>query len=78
MRAQIARNEAGVDGTGITVGTLSDSFACHPPAFVPGAPNSTKNEDISNDELPQRVHILSEGPCGDGSDEGRAHGAAGA
>ena len=71
MRAQIARNEAGVDGSGITVGTLSDSFACHPPALVPGAPNSTKNEDISNDELPQRVQILSEGPCGDGSDEGR-------
>ena len=71
MRAQIARDEAGVDGTGITVGTLSDSFACHPPAFVPGAPNSTKNEDISNDELPQRVQILSEGPCGNGSDEGR-------
>jgi hypothetical protein len=65
MRAQIARSEAGVNGTGITVGTLSDSFACHPPAFVPGAPTSTKNEDISNDELPQRVNILSEGPCED-------------
>jgi len=64
-------DEAGVDGTGITVGTLSDSFACHPPAFVPGAPTSTKNEDISNDELPRRVNILSEGPCGDAIDEGR-------
>ena len=40
--AQTARDEAGVDGSGITVGTLSDSFACHPPALVPGAPNSSQ------------------------------------
>ena len=72
MRAQIAREQANVNGSGITVGTLSDSFACHPDPFIPGAPTSTRHEDVSNDELPQRVQVLSEGPCSDGIDEGRA------
>jgi subtilisin family serine protease len=72
MRTQRAREQANVDGTGITVGTLSDSFACHPDPFIPGAPTSTRHEDVSNDELPQRVQILSEGSCADGIDEGRA------
>jgi subtilisin family serine protease len=72
MRTQLAREQANVNGTGITVGTLSDTFACHPDPFIPGAPTSTRHEDVSNDELPQRVQILSEGPCADGIDEGRA------
>jgi len=72
LRADVARKEAGVNGTGVTVGTLSDSFACNPPAFVPGAPTSTRHEDISNDELPSNTLVLSEGPCGDAIDEGRA------
>jgi subtilisin family serine protease len=72
MRVQAARKQANVDGTGIMVGTLSDSFACHPGPFIAGAPTSTRSEDISNDELPRRVLVLSEGPCADGIDEGRA------
>lgn len=72
MRAQVAREQANVNGSGIMVGTLSDSFACHPGPFIPGAPTSTRHEDISNDELPPRVLVLSEGPCADGIDEGRA------
>jgi subtilisin family serine protease len=72
LRANVARREAGVNGAGITVGTLSDSFACNPPPFAPGAPTSTRHEDVSNDELPDRVQILAEGPCDSGSDEGRA------
>jgi hypothetical protein len=37
LRADVARAQPGVDGSGVKVGTLSDSFACNPPAFVPGA-----------------------------------------
>ena len=65
-----ARSDFGVDGTGITVGTLSDTFACNPPSFQPGAPNSSFAEDLSNDELPTDTAILDNGPC-PGSDEGR-------
>jgi hypothetical protein len=73
MRVQAARREHGVDGRGIEVGTMSDSFACHPGPFDPGAPTSTLAEDFSNDELPRQVKILSEGPCAeDLIDEGRA------
>jgi hypothetical protein len=72
LRADLARANYDVDGTGITVGVLSDSFACNPPAFQPGAPTSTKDEDVSYDELPPIINILKDGPCPDGTDEGRA------
>ena len=72
LRADFARANYGVDGTGITVGVLSDSFACNPSAFQPGAPTSTKDQDISNDELPASITILKDGSCPDGTDEGRA------
>ena len=74
LRADVARTQGGVNGSGMTVGTLSDTFGCNPPAFVPGAPTSTLAEDISNDELPASVTILEEGPCAGGTDEGRAMG----
>jgi subtilisin family serine protease len=63
-----------VDGAGITIGVLSDSFACNPPAFLPGAPTSSTDQDVSNDELPSGITILKEGECADGTDEGRAMG----
>lgn len=73
MHVYAARRAHGVDGRGVVVGALSDSFACHPDPFIDGAPTSTLSEDYSNDELPRDVTILSEGPCGDGMiDEGRA------
>jgi hypothetical protein len=65
-----ARANAGVDGTGVKVGLLSDSIECNPPPFNPGAPNSSFDEDISNDELPTDTTILDNGAC-PGSDEGR-------
>jgi subtilisin family serine protease len=65
-----AREANGVDGSGLTVGTLSDSMNCNPPAFLPGAPNSSFAQDIANDELPADTTILDNGPC-PGSDEGR-------
>jgi hypothetical protein len=71
LNGPAARADFGVDGTGITVGTLSDTFACNPPSFQPGAPTSTFDEDVSNDELPIATTILDNGPC-PGTDEGRA------
>jgi hypothetical protein len=70
MRADLARTQNNVDGTGITVGVLSDSFACNPPAFFPGTPTSTMQQDINTGELPTQVTILEEGPC-PATDEGR-------
>ena len=61
MGADVARSTYGVDGTGIKIGILSDSFN-----FLSG-----ETADISADYLPQAsdIHILKEGF---GSDEGRA------
>ena len=72
LRANRARTRFNVNGAGVTVGVLSDSFACNPPAFQPGAPTSSKDQDVSNDELPSIVTILKDGACPDGTDEGRA------
>jgi hypothetical protein len=65
-----ARAAEHVDGTGVTVGVLSDSYACNPPAFVPGAPTSTAAEDKVTADVPENVQVLSNDPC-PASDEGR-------
>jgi Subtilase family len=70
LRADDAR-ATGLDGTGVTVGVLSDSYACNPPAFLPGAPTSTAAEDAASDDVPPNVQVLDNGPC-PGTDEGRA------
>lgn len=65
-----ARAAEHVDGTGVTVGVLSDSYACNPPAFVPGAPTSTAAQDEVSGDVPENVQVLSNGPC-PATDEGR-------
>ena len=61
--SDVARNTFNVDGTGIVVGTLSDSYNC-----LGGAAT-----DVVNGDLPTGVILLEEGPnCGTGTDEGRA------
>ena len=65
-----ARAAEHVDGTGVTVGVLSDSYGCNPPAFVPGAPTSTAAEDKVTGDVPENVQVLSNEPC-PASDEGR-------
>jgi hypothetical protein len=63
MRADIARTSVDVDGFGVTVGTLSDSFNC-----LGGAAT-----DVANGDLPAGIAVLKdETGCGSGSDEGRA------
>jgi hypothetical protein len=65
-----ARATEGVDGTGVTVGVLSDSYRCNPAAFVPGAPTSTAAQDEVTGDVPANVQVLSNGPC-PATDEGR-------
>ena len=62
MRSDEARALIGVDGTGVTVGVLSDSFNC-----LGGAATDVANGDLSP------VAVIQELPgCGGGTDEGRA------
>jgi hypothetical protein len=62
MRADVARATFGVDGTGVAVGVLSDSFDC-----LGGAAADVASGDLSP------VAVIQELPgCGGGTDEGRA------
>jgi hypothetical protein len=60
MRSDLARILFGVDGTGVTVGTLSDSFDC-----LGGAAAG-----VASGDLPAGINVLAEGPC-PAIDEGR-------
>jgi hypothetical protein len=64
------RATTGLNGTGITVGVMSDSYQCNPPPFVPGAPTTTAAQDEASQDVPPGVEVLDNGPC-PGSDEGR-------
>lgn len=60
MRTDIAKSLYGLDGSGITIGTLSDSYDC-----LGGAAG-----DVTNGDLPSGVNVLDDSQC-PGSDEGR-------
>jgi hypothetical protein len=66
MRADVARSSFGVDGTGVTVGILSDSFD-----YLGGAA-----ADVASGDLPSGINVLKDlprdGSAADGIDEGRA------
>jgi subtilisin family serine protease len=75
LRADLARRESGVNGRGIRVGVLSDSYDCAPGAFEPGAPFTRAAQDVANGDLPRNVLVLKDlapAPSDDCSDEGRA------
>ena len=62
LRADTARATFGLDGAGVMVGVLSDSYSC-----LPGAAGDIANNDLSP------VVVLQEDPgCSSGTDEGRA------
>lgn len=61
MGTDLLRTVLGVDGTGITVGTMSDSFNCLGGAAA----------DVTSNDLPAGINNLSEGPCATSNDEGR-------
>jgi len=65
------RNNPAIDGTGVRIGVLSDSFGCEPPPFNPGAPTSTVAADKANGELPSDVVVAADN-CSGNIDEGRA------
>ncbi|UCC65461.1 MAG: S8 family serine peptidase, partial [Anaerolineae bacterium] len=71
MNADDARATWGVDGTGATVGTLSDSYDCAP------APITDAATDVANGDLPAGIVVLDDTYCPGpayrpASDEGRA------
>jgi Subtilase family len=69
LNADTARSTTGLDGTGVTLGLMSDSYNCNPPAFIPGAPTATAAQDLASQDVPA-VQVLDNGTC-PGSDEGR-------
>jgi len=61
--SDVARSNFGVDGTGVVIGTLSDSYNCLGDAAA----------DVASNDLPSGVLVLAEETdCISGSDEGRA------
>ncbi|HZF25515.1 MAG TPA: hypothetical protein VEZ88_04590 [Steroidobacteraceae bacterium] len=73
LNSDLARARFGVDGTGITVGAMSDSFNCTTGPLLPGQMHTTAEQDVANGDLPAGVVVLKEDPtCNDGNDEGRA------
>ena len=75
MRSDVARAQFGVDGTGVRVGVLSDSFDCAPGPFATGQNFTRAGQDAVNGDLPLGVRVLADLhtiPDGECSDEGRA------
>jgi subtilisin family serine protease len=75
MRTDTVRQRFGVNGRGVKVGVMSDSYDCAPGAFAEGAPFTRAAEDIANNDLPRNVTVLkdlSATPSDDCADEGRA------
>ncbi len=70
MRTDEVRALTGFDGTGITVGVLSDTFSCTTGPIGPNGWTSTA-QDIANGDLPANVTILSDPPYNGCIDEGR-------
>jgi hypothetical protein len=64
LRAAAARSSYGVDGSGVTVGVISDSFNC----------KGGYASDVGTGDLPSNVNVLQDiATCaGQGQDEGRA------
>ena len=63
IRADVTRTAFGIDGSGVMVGTLSDSYDCL----------GTAADGIASRDLPAGTLILEEGPCiWSATDEGRA------
>jgi len=75
MRSDLARSQFGVDGTGVRVGVLSDSFDCAPGPFASGQSFTRAGQDAVNGDLPLGVRVLADlhtAPDSECTDEGRA------
>lgn len=73
MRTDIVRERFGYDGAGLTIGVLSDSFACDPGPLNAAGVYTTPAEDEANNDIPPNVGILADLPTTDPDciDEGR-------
>ncbi|MDB5327192.1 MAG: hypothetical protein JWM57_2761 [Phycisphaerales bacterium] len=65
MNSDRARHDYAVDGTGVTVGVISDSYG------KKSAPFTTPAQDIANGDLPASPNVVKD-YTGTGTDEGRA------
>jgi hypothetical protein len=75
QRSDVARQRFHVDGRGVRVGVMSDSYNCSEGALVPGEPFATAPQDKASHDLPRDVLVLkdlSPTPSSDCADEGRA------
>jgi subtilisin family serine protease len=75
LRADLARRETGVNGRGIRIGVMSDSYDCSPGPLVAGEQFTRAAQDVASGDLPHDVLLLkdlSDTPSNDCSDEGRA------
>ncbi|HEY0747318.1 MAG TPA: S8 family serine peptidase [Steroidobacteraceae bacterium] len=72
MHADFARQRYEVDGSGVRIGVLSDSYGCLRGAIFPGQMFTTAQEDMVNGDLPRDVKILNDKSCAQSNDEGRA------
>ncbi len=72
MRTNVVRNNNEIDGSGLRVGVLSDSFSCTTGPIGINGWTSTAN-DIANGDLPAKIVNLSDLPTTDTTciDEGR-------
>jgi uncharacterized repeat protein (TIGR01451 family) len=66
MRAEQGRSSFGVDGSGVTVGTLSDSYDCN---FFDA---TSAAQDLASGDLPQDLEVLQDTNDPNCIDEGRA------
>lgn len=75
MRSDLARAQFGVDGTGVRIGILSDSFDCASGPFAQGQNFTRAGQDVVNGDLPLGVRVLEDlytVPDAECTDEGRA------
>jgi subtilisin family serine protease len=75
MHSDSARERFGVDGTGVRVGVLSDSFDCAPGPFASGQSFTRAGQDAVNGDLPLGVRVFADlhtVPDSECTDEGRA------
>lgn len=70
MRTNLVRAKYGFDGTGMTIGVLSDSFACDPGPLNGSGVYTTPAEDVANGDLPN-VQVLKDLVYDGCIDEGR-------
>jgi hypothetical protein len=74
QRSDVARQRFNVNGRGVRVGVMSDSYNCSEGALVPGEPFTTAPQDKASGDLPQDILVLkdlSPTPSSDCADEGR-------